>query len=66
MAEDENDPADELDRALREAGASVLGPVPSVGTAPALVAGGPPEAVVLNVNLGGEMAPPRGRRHQVT
>ena len=59
VAEDEYYLADELDRALREAGAVVLGPVPSVEAALDLVAGeAPPDAAVLDVNLGGAMVYP--------
>ena len=59
VVEDEYFLADELDRALRAAGAVVLGPVPSVKAALDLLGGeATPDAAVLDVNLGGEMAVP--------
>jgi CheY-like chemotaxis protein len=57
--EDEYFIAEELEEALRKAGAVVLGPASSVGAALALLDGdAPPEAAVLDVNLLGEMVYP--------
>lgn len=57
--EDEYFLADELDRELKAAGAVVLGPVPSVAAAlEALASDRTPDAAVLDVNLGGQMAHP--------
>lgn len=59
LAEDEYFLALELDRALRAAGADVLGPAPSVEAALDLLGRGVGlGAAVLDVNLGGEMAYP--------
>lgn len=58
VVEDEYFLADELARALRAAGAAVLGPAPSVDAALALVGDGAPDAAVVDVNLGGELAYP--------
>jgi CheY-like chemotaxis protein len=43
-----------LEMVLGEAGCVVVGPAPSVPEAFALVEGGPVDAAVLDVNLGGE------------
>lgn len=57
--EDEYYLAMELERDLATAGAVVIGPVPSVEQALALIAAEPAiDAAVLDVNLGGEMAHP--------
>lgn len=56
VVEDEYFLADELDVALRAAGAVVLGPAPTVEAALALLADGKLSAAVVDVNLGGEMA----------
>ena len=57
--EDEYFIAEELEDALRKAGATVLGPVSSVDGALALLRSeAPPEAAVLDVNLCGEMVYP--------
>ncbi|MGH1570535.1 response regulator [Methylobacterium sp. P31] len=57
--EDEYFIAEELEQALRAAGAIVLGPVPSVRAALDLLQGDvAPEIAVLDVNLGGEMVYP--------
>jgi CheY-like chemotaxis protein len=59
VVEDEYFLADELDRALRAAGTVVLGPAPSVEAALDLLqADAMPDAALLDVNLGGEMAFP--------
>lgn len=47
-----------LARDLRRAGAEVLGPAPTVGEALDLIAAGPLDGAVLDVNLRGEMAFP--------
>lgn len=57
--EDEYFIAEELEAALRNAGATVVGPAPSVAAALDLLEGGPaPEAALLDVNLAGEMVYP--------
>ena len=57
--EDEYFIAEELEEALRQAGATVLGPVPSVDGALALLRSeAAPEAAILDVNLCGEMVYP--------
>ncbi|MGU3362955.1 response regulator [Methylobacterium sp. M6A4_1b] len=59
VVEDEYFLADELDQALEEAGATVLGPAPSVRAALDLLESGPaPDVATVDVNLGGEMAYP--------
>lgn len=59
VVEDEYFLADELSRALEAAAAAVLGPVATVATALDLLAQeAAPDAAVLDVNLGGEMAFP--------
>jgi DNA-binding response OmpR family regulator len=59
VVEDDYFLADECDLKLRAAGAAVLGPVPSVEAALVfLEASDPPDGVVLDVNLGGQMAYP--------
>ena len=61
VVEDEYMLAEDLRLELEEAGAVVLGPAPSVADALALLAdaaGGPPDAAILDLNLGGEMAYP--------
>lgn len=56
IVEDEYIVAEELRRRLGEAGATVLGPVPSVAGALALVGGSGIDGAVLDVNLGAEHA----------
>ena len=59
VVEDEYLLADDLRDALTEAGAQVLGPVPSVGDAQALIAREAEiDAAVLDINLRGEMVFP--------
>lgn len=59
VVEDEYMLAEDLRCELEGAGAAVLGPVPSVADALALLARGPPpDAAILDVNLGGEMVFP--------
>lgn len=59
VIEDEYFLADALDRALRAVEATVLGPLPSVRAALDLLENeAAPDAAVLDVNLGGEMAHP--------
>lgn len=59
VVEDEFFLADELDGALQDAGADVLGPVPSVEAAIDLLARqAAPDVAVLDMNLGGDMALP--------
>ena len=59
VVEDEYYLADELERAFREAEATVLGPVSSVEAALYLLGReAMPDAAVLDVNLGGERADP--------
>jgi CheY-like chemotaxis protein len=59
VVEDEYFFADALQSALRQAGATVLGPVPSVEAALELLEREEePQAAVLDVNLGGEMVHP--------
>lgn len=55
VVEDEYMLADTMERGLRKAGATVLGPVPSVAQALALLAAEPDiDAAVLDINLDGE------------
>jgi CheY-like chemotaxis protein len=58
IAEDELLVAMELERLLREAGCTVLGPVPTVDRALALIRADPPEIALLDVNLGGRRVTP--------
>ncbi len=59
VIEDEFFIAEDMGNTLQAAGATVLGPVPSVKAALDLLGkGAVPDAVVLDVNLGGEMAYP--------
>jgi len=59
VVEDEYFLADDLDEALTQAGAEVLGPMPSVGDATRFIAGEADiDAAVLDVNLHGEMVFP--------
>jgi CheY-like chemotaxis protein len=59
VVEDEYFLADELDMALTEAGAAVLGPAPSVDAALRVLDQGiEPDIAVLDINLGGELAYP--------
>ncbi len=59
VVEDEYLLAEDLRHGLERVGAEVLGPVPSVARALTLLAAGaPPDAAILDVNLGGEMAFP--------
>ena len=59
VVEDEYMVAEDLRIELEEMGAEVLGPVPSVAGALALLArGARPDAAILDVNLGGEMVFP--------
>ncbi|WP_233130617.1 response regulator [Sphingomonas jeddahensis] len=56
MAEDEYLLAEDLSHALASAGASVLGPVPTLDEATALISGDTEiDAAILDVNLRGEM-----------
>lgn len=56
ILEDEYFLADDLARALRDAGAQPVGPVNSVQQAEDLVARETPDAAILDLNLRGEMA----------
>jgi DNA-binding response OmpR family regulator len=59
VVEDDYFLAEEWNRKLKAAGAAVLGPVPSVEAALELLeADDAPDLVVLDVNLGGQMAYP--------
>lgn len=59
VVEDDYLLAQDLRNELEDAGAEVMGPVPSVAEAMALLAtGAPPDAAILDVNLGGEMVFP--------
>ena len=59
LVEDEYLLADELATELTDRGATVLGPVPNVAAALALIAGDEPvNGAILDVNLGGELAFP--------
>ena len=59
VVEDEYIMAQDLRYELEDAGAEVLGPVPSVTGALTLLAReAPPDAAILDVNLGGEMVYP--------
>lgn len=59
VVEDEYLLADDLRDALTEAGAEVLGPVPSIDDAQALIVSEPEiDAAVLDINLRGEMVFP--------
>lgn len=52
LVEDDYLIASEMKRWLERAGAEVVGPVPSVRSALALIADGPLDAAVLDINLG--------------
>ena len=56
VVEDDYFVAHELARVLREHRAQVLGPVPDVARSRALLFGGAPDCVLLDINLRGEMA----------
>jgi DNA-binding response OmpR family regulator len=56
VLEDEFFLADDLARALRDAGAEPVGPVSTIGQAEELVARERVDAAILDVNLHGEMA----------
>ena len=57
VVEDEFFVALDLEQSLQDAGATVVGPAPTVADALALIEGEPAlDAAVLDVNLGGEMA----------
>jgi CheY-like chemotaxis protein len=58
VVEDEFLLAMELETLLEQRGCTVLGPVPSVGQALAMLDRGQPEAALLDVNLKGERATP--------
>jgi len=58
VVEDEYFIADDLRRALAEAGAEVVGPVPTAEAALDLLDNQPVECAVLDVNLRGKMAFP--------
>ncbi|MHB2207564.1 response regulator [Methylobacterium sp. CM6257] len=58
VVEDDYFLADETSRALKAAGATVLGPVPSVEGAFDILEKNTPDAAVLDVNLAGEMSFP--------
>lgn len=59
VVEDEYFLADDLQEALGQAGAEVLGPIARVETATAFIAGEPRiDAAVLDINLNGEMVFP--------
>jgi two-component system, response regulator PdtaR len=58
VVEDELLVAMELERLLRQAGCTVLGPVPSIERALALIRADPPEVGLLDVNLGGRRVTP--------
>jgi two-component SAPR family response regulator len=58
VVEDEFLLAMELEALLERRGCTVLGPVPSVGQALALLDGEPPDVALLDVNLKGERATP--------
>lgn len=65
VVEDEYLLADDLSRMLADAGAEVLGPVPSVREALVLIDAAPPiDGAVLDVNLRGEMVFPVARSLQ--
>lgn len=59
VVEDEYTLAEDVAAELERLGAMVVGPVPSVREALALLDGGPaPDAAILDINLGGELAYP--------
>lgn len=59
VVEDEYFLADELSRGLSDAGAEVLGPIATLEGALALLKGpAPPDAAILDVNLGGDQVYP--------
>ncbi|MGH6895389.1 MAG: response regulator [Geminicoccaceae bacterium] len=58
VVEDEFLLAMELEALLERRGCTVLGPVPSVGQALAMLDGEPPDVALLDVNLKGERATP--------
>lgn len=62
VVEDEFYIADDLARCLREAGAVVLGPVPSVDRALEAIADEAPDCAVLDLNLHGDSAAPIAER----
>lgn len=56
VVEDEWVTADDLCGQIRGEGAQVVGPVATVAQALGAIEGGPPDAAILDINLGGEMA----------
>ena len=62
VVEDEFYIADDLARCLKEAGAIVLGPVPSVDRALEVIAEEAPDCAVLDLNLHGDSAGPIAQR----
>ena len=58
VVEDEFLLAMELETLLQRRGCTVLGPVPSVGQALAMLDGAPPDVALLDINLKGERATP--------
>ncbi len=58
VVEDEFLIALDLEQMLRRLGCHVIGPVPSVARALALLAGEPPDFAILDVNLGPERTAP--------
>ena len=56
IVEDEYYVADDLRALLVDAGIEVLGPVPTADRARAVIESGDPDAVLLDVNLRGDMA----------
>lgn len=62
VIEDEFFLADDVAAALARCGATVLGPVASVGGATAAIERDSPDCALVDVNLGGDMAFPLARR----
>ena len=59
LVEDDYIMAQDLAAELQGAGVEVLGPVPDIGSALALLDAGPtPDGAILDINLGGEMIYP--------
>ena len=58
IVEDELLVAMELERLLRDAGCTILGPAPTVDRALALIRADPPDLGLLDVNLGGRWVTP--------
>jgi len=56
VVEDDYIVADECGALLRKHGAEILGPVPDIARARACLGAAPPDCILLDINLKGEMA----------